>query len=353
MTRVRTLWTGRQTLWALLVAALAWAAPWPAAAQVYVANANADSVLVFDPATTGNQAPLQEVTATPGFMDLASSAAAHVGRGELFVAARGPDEIYVFDLGADGPTVPLRMISGVATTIDTPWDLELDPERGDLWVLSKDASELLVFAVGGGGNVAPQRTLATSPAWPISTTDFDLDLVHNEVVITDRTPGAAAIRFLPLLGNGTVGVLRSITGPATGLTDPAIVAVDPLHDEVFVVNQASIRVFARGASGDVAPLRVLSGAATGLVAIHGLDVDPLAGPGGIGGIGELAVLRSSPDDALLFFPRTANGNVAPLRAIVGAATQFNGTSFLSYFPSLIFADGYASGTSSAWSATVP
>ena len=82
-------------------------------------------------------------------------------------------------------------------------------------------------------------------------------------------------------------------------------------------------------------------------------VDPLAGPGGIGGIGELAVLRSSPDDALLFFPRTANGNVAPLRAIVGAATQFNGTSFLSYFPSLIFADGYASGTSSAWSATVP
>jgi DNA-binding beta-propeller fold protein YncE len=283
-------------------------------------------------------------------MDLASSVAVHVGRRELFVAARGPDDIYVFDLGADGPTVPLRMISGVTTTIDTPWDLELDPERGDLWVLSKDASELLVFAVGGGGNVAPLRTLATSPAWPTSTIDFDLDLVHNEIVITDRTPGAAAIRFLPLLGNGTVGVLRSITGPATGLTDPALVAVDPLHDEVFVVNQASIRVFARGASGNVAPLRVLSGAATGLAGIHGLDVDPLAGTSGIG---ELAVLRSVPDDALLFFPRTANGNVAPLRAITGPATHFNGTSLISYFPTLIFADGYASGTSGAWSASVP
>jgi DNA-binding beta-propeller fold protein YncE len=322
----------------------------PAAAQVYVANANADAVLVFDPATTGNQAPLQEITATPGFMDLASSVAVHVGREELFVAARGPDEIYVFDLGADGPTVPLRLISGVTTTIDTPWDLELDPERGDLWVLSTGASELLVFAVGGGGNVAPLRTLGTSPAWPTSTIDFDLDLVHNEVVITDRTPGAAAIRFLPLLGNGTVGVLRSISGPATGLTDPAKVAVDPLHDEVFVVNQASIRVFARGASGDVAPLRVLSGAATGLGGIHGFDVDPLAGPGGSG---ELAVLRSVPDDALFFFPRTANGNVAPLRAIVGAATHFNGTSQISYFPTLIFADGYASGSTAAWSAAVP
>ena len=350
MTRERTQGAGGRRLGTCFAVAVVLAMVKAAAAQVYVANANADSVLVFDPATSGDQAPLQEITATPGFMDLASSVAVHVGRGELFVAARGPDEIFVFDLAADGPTTPLRTIAGATTTIETPWDLELDLERGDLWVLSKDASELLVFAVGGGGNVAPQRTLATAPPWPSSTTDFDLDLVHNEVVITDRTPGAAAIRFLPLLGNGTVGVLRSISGPATGLTDPSIVAVDPLHDEVFVVNQASIRVFAREASGDVAPLRVLSGAATGLLAVHGLDVDPLAGAGGAG---ELTVLRSSPNDALLFFPRTATGNVAPLRAIVGAATHFNGTSLLSYFPTLIFADGYVTGTTGAWSTAVP
>ena len=353
MTRERTQGAGGRMLGMWFAVAVVLAMAPAAAAQVYVANANADSVLVFDPATSGDQAPLQEITATPGFMDLASSVAVHVGRGELFVAARGPDEIFVFDLAADGPTTPLRTIAGATTTIETPWDLELDPERGDLWVLSKDASELLVFAVGGGGNVAPQRTLATAPPWPSSTTDFDLDLVHDEVVITDRTPGAAAIRFLPLLGNGTVGVLRSISGPATGLTDPSLVAVDPLHDEVFVLNQGSIRVFARGASGNVAPLRVLSGAATGISAVHGLDVDPLAGAGDIAGIGELTVLRSSPNDALLFFPRTATGNVAPLRAIVGAATHFNGTSLLSYFPTLIFADGYVTGTTGAWSTAVP
>ena len=79
---------------ALLALALAALTPLAAdrlAAQVYVANANADSVLVFDPAVGGPQAPLQQITATPGFMDLPSSVAVDVARNELFVAGRGPD----------------------------------------------------------------------------------------------------------------------------------------------------------------------------------------------------------------------------------------------------------------------
>ena len=107
--------------------------------------------------------------------------------------------------------------------------------------------------------------------------------MHDEIVVTDRTPGAAAIHFLPLLASGSTVPIRSISGPATGLTDPLSVAVDPVHDEVFVTS----------------------------------------------------------------------GDTAPLRSITGALTQLNGPSFHSYFPWLVFADGFDYGTADSWSDVVP
>ncbi len=317
----------------------------PLAAQIYVANANADSVLVFDPAVGGAQAPLQEITAAVNPIDLASSVAVDVARNELFVASRSLNTIYVFDLGANGPTAPLRTIGGAATTINVPWDLEVDWERDELYVLSKNNSEILVFSTIASGNAVPLRTISTSPLWPTTTVDFDLDLVHDEIVVTDRTPGAAAIHFLPLLTSGTAAPLRSISGAATGLTDPLAVAVDPVHDEIVVVNNFSVRTFARTATGNVAPLRFLSGALTGLSALRGVDVEPFSG--------EIAVLRTNPDEAMLFFSSTASGNVAPLRSFSGAATHLNGPSFHSYYPWLLFADGFDFGTADSWSAVGP
>ena len=317
----------------------------PIAGQIYVANANADSVLVYDAAGSGPEAPLQQITSTPSAMDLASSVAVDVDRGEIFVAARGPDAIFVLPLSANGATTPVRVLSGALTTIDTAWDLELDFERDDLYVLSKDSSEILVFSSAAGGNSPPNRTISTDPPWSTTTVDFDLDLVHDEIVVADRTAGAAAIRFLPLLNDGVQTPNRSISGAATGLTDPSAVAVDPLHGEVYVVNGTSIRVFSRTASGNVPALRVLSGAATGFNGLRGVDVD-LARD-------EIAVMRTIPDPALLFFPATATGNVGPVRTITGALTLLNGPNFHSYFPWLVFADGFDYGTADAWDRVVP
>lgn len=131
----------------------------------------------------------------------------------------------------------------------------------------------------------------------------------------------------------------------TGLTDASAVAVDPLHDEVFVVSNTALRVFSRAATGNVAPLRVLSGAATGFAGLRGVDVEPFTG--------EIAVIRTIPTEAVLFFARTAAGDIAPLRTIVGALTQLNGPSFHSYFPWLILADGFESHTTDGSSLTAP
>jgi hypothetical protein len=68
--------------------------------------------------------------------------------------------------------------------------------------------------------------------------------------------------------------------------------------------------------------------------------------------GEIAVIRTIPPEALLFFDRTAAGETAPLRTIVGALTRLNGPSLHSYFPWLVFADGFEAGTGDGWSVTV-
>ena len=56
----------------------------PVHGQLYLANANADSILVFDPAVGGAQPPLQEVTATVNPIDLLSAVAVDPFRGEIF-----------------------------------------------------------------------------------------------------------------------------------------------------------------------------------------------------------------------------------------------------------------------------
>jgi hypothetical protein len=112
------------------------------------------------------------------------------------------------------------------------------------------------------GNVQPLRTIETVLPWDPQTIDFDLDLVHDGLVIADRTPGAVGLRFFRLAAAGVAAPLRSIAGPATGIT--------------------------------------------------------------------------------------ANGDAAPLRTIASAATHLNGPSRLSYFPALIFADGFEGGDTAAW-----
>ena len=73
----------------------------------------------------------------------------------------------------------------------------------------------------------------------------------------------------------------------------------------------SVTVYPRTANGAVAPLRTIAGAATGLNGLYGLAVDTVNN--------ELAVANYNVNSVTVF-ARTANGNIAPLRTIAGAAT---------------------------------
>ena len=88
------------------------------------------------------------------------------------------------------------------------------------------------------------------------------------------------------------------------------------QNELFVTDQGnnSVTVYPRTANGNVAPLRTLAGAATGLNGPLGLAVDTVNN--------ELIVTNNN-NNSVTVYLLTANGNVAPLRTLVGAATGLN------------------------------
>jgi len=85
------------------------------------------------------------------------------------------------------------------------------------------------------------------------------------------------------------------------------------QDELYVTNEAgdSVTVYTRTANGDVAPIRTIAGAATGLDHPAGVAVDTVNG--------ELIVVNEEAN-SITVYRRQNNGDVAPLRTISGANT---------------------------------
>src|SRR5205823_2759642 len=84
--------------------------------------------------------------------------------------------------------------------------------------------------------------------------------------------------------------------------------------EIFVPNFSnnSVTVYARTDNGNVAPVRAIVGAATGLNGPFSVTVDAVNN--------ELFVASTSGGDSITVYPLRASGNVAPLRTLSGAAT---------------------------------
>ena len=131
------------------------------------------------------------------------------------------------------------------------------------------------------------------------------DEIHDEFAVTN--PFAEAILFFRGSANGEEPPLRVIQGPSTYLYDPDTLAIDPVHDEVFVPSRDAVLVFRRDANGDVAPKRILRGINPKRVA-----VDPKNNL--------LVVANSRNPRGLLIFNRTAEGFAKPRAVIAGPMT---------------------------------
>ena len=103
---------------------------------------------------------------------------------------------------------------------------------------------------------------------------------------------------------GDAKPLRTIAGPATRLDWPMGIAVDAIHDEIFVANNgdSSVLTFGRNDSGDVAPRRVIRGPRTEIDHPMGIAYDAKRDGLWIANFGS---------HTAVYFSRLTNGDTAP------------------------------------------
>ena len=178
--------------------------------------------------------------------------------------------------------------------------------------------QIAAFARLANGNVAPSRSIA-GQATKIGRAahDVNYDEVNDEIILASAN--GQAIVTLPGGANGDTPARRIIQGPKTQIQSPGYGAtVDAVHDEIFLVEGRDrpgdeyILVFPRTANGDVAPIRVIKGPDTMLKGARSAAVDPIRNL--------LAVGASS---GILIFNRTDSGNVKPRAIIRGPGSGGN------------------------------
>jgi hypothetical protein len=140
---------------------------------------------------------------------------------------------------------------------------------------------------------------------------------QGEIFVADGSSNAILVYVRT--ANGNVGPVHKITS-STDFNGVSKAAPDPVHNEVAVTNcnPGSVLIFSLAADGDVAPLRTISGAATGLTCAGDVIIDT---------VNDEILVTDEVHSTLSAFARTASGNVAPLRVLQLATSVVAGCEF--------------------------
>ena len=173
--------------------------------------------------------------------------------------------------------------------------------------------QVAAFARLADGKAVPNRKIEGQSTLLTRTMHaIEYDEIHDEIVLPNQF--AQAILTFRGSASGEEPPIRVIQGSNTQLQENDRLAVDPVHNEIFVPEQDRVLVFPRDANGNVAPIRVIYGPDTQLGATK-VAVDP---------VNDLLIVAGSYGGRgahLLIFNRTADGNTKPLRVIRGPKTM--------------------------------
>jgi hypothetical protein len=295
--------------------------------ELFVANSLNNTITVYHRNTGGDDTPLRTLGGPATGLASPVAVLVDLANDELIVANQDNDTITVYGRTASGNTPPLRTLGGPATGLDFPSALVLDfttleggPGVGTLYVGNR--TSVTAYFWPNAGNAAPLRTIAGAATGIDLPRGLVLDLTNDELVVANF--GDASITVHGRTASGNTAPLRTLKGPATGLSGPRGLALDltsmaggPGVGELYVTNQfdASINVYLWPTGGDVSPTRTLKGAATRLFVPNGVALDLVHD--------ELFVSIFDMVDkfnAVAVYRRTASGNTSPIRILAGAGT---------------------------------
>jgi len=179
--------------------------------------------------------------------------------------------------------------------------------------------QIAAFARLAEGGAEPARRIEGQAA-QLSRTMHGIayDEIHDEIVVPQQF--SQAILTFRGDANGEEAPIRRIQGPRTQLRRPDRVAVDAVHNEIFISDGGAVLVFPRDGDGDIAPIRRIRGPNTQLDTGGGgapaIAVEP---------VNDVLVLLVT-EGRILIFNRTDDGNVKPRAVISGPKTSLGGGS---------------------------
>ncbi|HEY3998269.1 MAG TPA: hypothetical protein VGO93_05350 [Candidatus Xenobia bacterium] len=218
------------------------------------------------------------------------------------------------------------------------------PLARTLVAANASANTVTSYDANGSGNQTPLSSIGlTQLSGPNS---MAVDTVHNEIFVSNL---GKTVTVYSRTANGSVAPSRVLYLPAGQHNGFESVAVDPVNNELIVANEESnsgppaILVYSRTATGDATPLRTIAGSATLLNSLDDLSV-------AVDTVNNELVVDNGPQ--LLVFSHTANGNVPPLRSLSGNNTGLagnigNGAPAIDTINNEILVPVPGSGTSSA------
>jgi DNA-binding beta-propeller fold protein YncE len=293
--------------------------------ELFVANDTGDAITVYSTTANGDVAPIRSLKGPKTSIKNPLGVFVDVASDELWVANYGNHTATVYRRTASGDSPPLRVIRSApadapATMISNPYSIAYDPTREEILVPScVQHPRIAAFPRLADKNAAATRMIQGQKTLLNRTVHgIAYDQLHDEIIVNSNI-GQAVLTYRGG-ADGDEAPIRIIQGPRTLLRDPVSVALDAVHDEVFVFQRGPasemVLVFDRTARGDVAPKRVLNASAG-----HGA-VDP---------VHNLLVLPG--EGGFLIFDRTAEGRAQPKAKITGPNSGARGARAIVVYPS--------------------
>jgi hypothetical protein len=173
----------------------------------------------------------------------------------------GHPQIAAFAWTADGGSQPARRIEGQKTMMArTMHAITYDALHDEIVVPQAFSQAILTFRGAANGEEAPIRIIQGSRTGLLMADTLDVDPVHNEIFVPERgNQDGGWIQVFAREANGNVAPIRRLEGPNTGLRGFMRVAVDPVHDLIFVTGAGGLRIFNRAANGNTKPVRIITG----------------------------------------------------------------------------------------------
>jgi DNA-binding beta-propeller fold protein YncE len=192
------------------------------------------------------------------------------------------------------------------------------PAYGTIWVTAQSIQSLLEFAPGANGQVTPIADISGVATGLNNPAGLAIDH-HGRLWVANFS--ASMIAVFGAHATGNVAPVMTIAGAATELNAPVGIALAQ-NGDVWVANSGSstLAEFAAGAHGNIAPIRTIGGSNTLLGNLTGIAVSP---DGTRVWVSEQRGSKAKVPPALAEFAGTAHGNVKPLAQISGSKTRLN------------------------------